>query len=110
MICACTRFIQGKVLNDKKPETIVKALHRGQCLPYGFSTIRFWSDNGGEFRNSKVEEFVTKLGVKIKFTPAYSLWSNRVNERNHYNCDVIVRNIMDEDKKINLGDAVEMAS
>ena len=29
MICACTRFIQGKVLNDKKPETIVKALHRG---------------------------------------------------------------------------------
>ena len=25
----CARFIQGKVLNDKKPETIVKALHRG---------------------------------------------------------------------------------
>ena len=33
MVCACTRFIQGKVLNDKKPETIVKALHRGLCLP-----------------------------------------------------------------------------
>ena len=29
MICACKRFIQGRVLNDKKPETIVKVLHRG---------------------------------------------------------------------------------
>ena len=31
IICACTRFIQGKVLNDKKTESIVKALHRGWC-------------------------------------------------------------------------------
>jgi len=30
MVCACTRFIlQGRVLNDKNPESIVKALHRG---------------------------------------------------------------------------------
>ena len=29
MICACTRFIQGRVSNYKKPESIVKALHRG---------------------------------------------------------------------------------
>ena len=28
MICACTRFIQGRVLSDKKPESIVRALHR----------------------------------------------------------------------------------
>jgi len=41
MICACTKFIQGKVLNYKKPETIVKALHRGWCLPYGYPTIGF---------------------------------------------------------------------
>ena len=33
-----------------------------------------------------------------------------MNERNHYNCDVIVRKIMDEDKKISLGEAVEMVS
>ena len=62
IIYACTRFIQGRVLNDKKPETIVKALHRGWCLPYRYPTIGFWSDNGGEFRNSKMEEFVSKLG------------------------------------------------
>ena len=110
MIFACTRFIQGKVLNNKKPETIVKALHRGWCLPYGYPTIGFWSDNGGEFRNSKMEEFVSKLGLKIKFTLAYSPWSNGINERNHYNCDVIVKKIMEEDKKVGLGEAVDMAS
>ena len=57
-----------------------------------------------------MEEFVNKLGIKIKFTPAFSPWSNGVNERNHYNCDVIVKKIMDEDKKIGLGEAVDMAS
>ena len=76
MVCACTRFIQGRVLKDKNPESIVNALHRGWCLPYGYPMVGFWSDNGGEFRNSKMEEFVNKLGIKIQFTPAFSPWSN----------------------------------
>ena len=79
-------------------------------FPYGYPTIGFWSDNGGEFRNSKMEEFVNKLGFKIKFTLAFSPWSNGINERNHYNCDVIVRKIIEEDKKVGLREAVDMAS
>ena len=98
------------MIKDKKPETIVTVLHRGWCLPYGYPTIGFWSDNGGEFRNSKIEEFVSKLGLKIKFMPAYSPCSNGINERNHYNCDVIVKKIMEEDKKVGLGEAVDIAS
>ena len=88
----------------------MKALNREWCLRYGYPMVGFWSNNGGEFRNSKMEEFVNKLGIKIKFTPAFSPWSNGVNERNHYNCDVIVRKIMDEDKKVSLEEAVDMAS
>ena len=57
-----------------------------------------------------MEEFASKLGLKIKFTPAYSPWFNGINERNHYNFDVIVKKIMDEDKKIGLGEGIEMAS
>ena len=57
-----------------------------------------------------MEEFVNKLGFKIKFTSAYSPLSNGINEINHYNCDVIVKKIMQEDKKIGLGEAVDMAS
>ncbi len=33
-----------------------------------------------------------------------------MNERNHYNCDVIVQKLIDEDKIIGLGEAVDMAS
>ena len=69
-------------------------------MDVGFPTIGFWSDNGGEFRNTKMEEFINKLGLTIEFTPAYSPWSNGANERNHYSCDVIVRKILEEDKKV----------
>ena len=110
MVCACTRFIQGRVLNDKNLEIIINTIHIRWCLLFGYPMVRFWCNNGGEFRNSKMEEFVNELGVKIKFTPVYLPWSNGINERNHYNFDEIVRKIMDEDKKISLGEAVEMAS
>ena len=75
-----------------------------------FSNNWFLADNGGEFRNAKMEEFVNKMGLKIEFGPAYSPWSNGVNERNHYSCDVVVRKIMAEDKKILLQEAVNMAA
>ena len=57
-----------------------------------------------------MEEIVNKLGIKIKLMPAYSPWSNRIDEINHYNCGVIVKKIMEEDKKIVLGEVVDMAS
>ena len=38
---------------------------------------------GVEFRNYKMEDFVSKIGIKIEFSPSYSPWSNRLNERNH---------------------------
>ena len=43
-----------------------------------------------------MEEFVNKLGIKIEFTPAYYPWSNGVNERNHYSCNVVVKKVMEE--------------
>jgi hypothetical protein len=110
MICSFTKFMKGLVVKDKTAETILKGLHGSWCMDLGFPTIGFWADNGGEFRNAKMEEFVNKLGIKIEFGPSYSPWSNGVNERNHYSCDVIVKKIMEEDKKISLQEAVNMAS
>ena len=62
MICGFTMFIRGIVLKDKTPESVIKGLHRAWCMDLGFPTVGFWADNGGEFKNSKMEEFVTKLG------------------------------------------------
>ena len=49
-----------------------------------------------------MKEFEKKLGIKIDFTPAFSPWSNRVNERNHYSYDIIVKKAIEEDKKLKL--------
>ena len=57
-----------------------------------------------------MEEFASKLRLKIKFMPAYSPWSNGINERNHYNCDIIAKKIMEEDNKVGLGEAVDITS
>ena len=59
MICSFTKFVKGVVVKNKKPETIVKALHGTWCMDLGFPTVRFWCDNGGEFRNMTMEEFLT---------------------------------------------------
>ena len=73
------------------------------CNKYGFPSVGFYADNGGEFRNYKMEEFVSKIGIKVEFSPSYSPWSNGLNERNHYSADRIVRKLMDE------GVSLEMA-
>ena len=93
MICVFIRFIKGVVLKNKLPESMIKGLHIGWCLNFGFPTVGFYADNGGEFQNHKVDEFTNKLGLRIEFGLAYSPWSNRVNERNHYCCDMIIKKI-----------------
>ena len=110
MVCACTRFVKGAVILNKELETIIRALHEEWCLDVGFPMVGFWSDNGGEFRNSKMEEFVSKLGLRIGFTPSYSPWANGGNKQNHYSCDVIIKKLMMDDKRLSLPVAVKMAA
>ena len=88
----------------------MKTLHEEWCMDLGFPSVGFWCDIGGEFRNAKLEEFVSKLGIKVEFTPSYSPWYNGVNEWNHYSCDVAVKKIMEEDRKLQLREAVMMAA
>ena len=44
-------------------------------MDFSFPTVRFWADNGGEFRNIKMEEYVNKLEFKTDFALAFSPWS-----------------------------------
>ena len=110
MVDTFSRFIQGKVIKNKGSMTIIKALEETWNLVIGYPSVGYWTDNGGEFRNKEMEEFVTKMGLTIKFTPAYSPWSNGLNERNHYSADQVVKKMMFEDKKMTLEEAVTRAS
>ena len=73
MVCGSTKFIRGRVISDKNPKRIIKAIHKAWCMNVGYPNVGFWADNRGEFRNMKMEEFVNKFGIKIDFTPAFSL-------------------------------------
>ena len=109
MVDSCTRFIKGVVLKNKEAPTVITAIHEHWICNFGFPSIRFWSDNGTEFANIKLTELATKAGFEINYGPAYSPWSNGTNERNHASADIIVKKVMEEDKKITLASAVAMA-
>ena len=104
-------YIKAAVLKNKEPETVLKALTRiwvreGPGIP----SKGWFSDNGGEFRNSIMMEAATKLGLKIFLTAGNSPWSNGKNERNHYSCDVTVDKLMAEDPMMSLEEALSHAT
>ena len=110
MVDAISRMLAGVVLKDKKAEIILEKLEMEWCLRYGYPSLGFYADNGDKFRNYKMDEFVSKLGIKIEFSPSYYPWSNGLNERIHYSADRIVRKLMDENQVILLEQAVSRAS
>ena len=40
----------------------------------------FYADNGKEFVNMKMDEPTTRLGVTVKYSSAYSPWSNGITQ------------------------------
>ena len=110
MVCSFTRFISGVVLPNKRMETVVEALNNGWNWRFGFPSVGFWADNGGEFQNEELNEYASKFGFTVKFGPPYSPWSNGLNERNHHSADVTVNKMLEADKKIDLKMAVNMAA
>ena len=53
----------GKLLTNKKAETIMNALMDNWCMNLGFPSYGFFADNGGEFANLKLDKLATKLGL-----------------------------------------------
>ena len=90
MIDLFTRFIQGKLIPNKKADTIINALTDSWCMSVGFPSQGFFADNGGEFANIKLDEMTSKLGLRVRFGPSYSPWSNGLNEHNHASADITI--------------------
>ena len=78
-------------------------------MSVGFPSYRFFVDNGGEFSNINLDELTRKLGLTVKFGPAYSPWSNGLNERNHASADLTIKKLMEE-KKTTLNDSLVKAA
>ena len=109
MIDSFSRFMVGKLLNNKKADTIIQAIMDNWCMNLGFPMHGFFADNRREFANIKLDELTSKLGITMQFGPAYSPWSNSINERNHASTDLTIRKLMEE-KKTTLTDSLIKAA
>ena len=74
-----------------------------------FPYCGFFTDNGKEFSNVKLDKLTSKLGLTVKFGLAYSPWSNGLNERNHASADLTIKKLMEE-KKVPLNDSLIKAA
>ena len=98
MIDSFSRFMVGKMISNKKADTIIQAIIDSWCIIVGFPSHGFFADNGGEFSNIKLDELTSKLGLTVKFGPTYSPWSNGLNERNHALADLTIKKLLEENK------------
>ena len=103
-------YMAAVVINNKLPETIIRAFHRKWIREGpGIPDRGVFADNGGEFKNPELKEVAAKYGITITLTAANSPWSNGKNERNHYTCDLTTEKLMEEDSKLSIEDAVSHA-
>jgi transposase InsO family protein len=79
----------------------VKTFIRRDQREFGLPIKKVQSDNGIEFRNTNVEEFLDEKGIKHEFLAPYTPQQNRVVERK--NCTLIdmARTMLDGYKTLN---------
>ena len=104
-IDAFTIFVQGKLLNDKKAETIVNEIKESWNLAFGIPEFGYYAEYETEFKNMKMDELLSKLGISISYVLANSPCSNGINERNHSSSDLTIMKLM-EDKSVGLMDVL----
>ena len=83
--------------------TIKEALKDSWIYKVGIPLVRFWADNGREFSKLKMDELTSKLGITIKFAPAYSSCRNGLNEHNYTYVYMNINKLL-EIKKMSLND------
>ena len=55
--------MQGKVISNKKADTIITVLKDPWCMNVGFPSYVLFTDNGGEFANIKMDKLTSKLNL-----------------------------------------------
>ena len=105
-----SRFVQGKVILNKRVDTIVNAVMDTWIMCFGITSVGFYTDNSKEFDNLKMDELTARLGVTIRFCPAESMWSNGINKQNHASCDITIKKLMEEKKVVLTDSLVKVAS
>jgi transposase InsO family protein len=87
-------FLQDK---SKTQEVLKKFLRRAQN-EFDAKVKKIRSDNGTEFKNTQVEDFLDEEGIKHEFSAPYTPQQNRVAERKNHTLIKMARTTLDEYK------------
>ena len=110
MVDEFSGYMKGKVINDKKPDTVIKAFNKSWIEEGpGIPSRGTMTDNGGEFKNPEFKEMAAKFGLKISLTAGNSPWSNGKCERNHYSADRTIQKLREDNPHMSLEDALSAA-
>lgn len=82
MIDSVTRFSMGKIIRNKRKETIVSGFCSGWLSLFG-TPGKVMSDNGGEFANDEYVEMCEQFNIELQNSAAESPFSNGMVERHH---------------------------
>ena len=72
IIDSFNRFVEGKVILNKRADTLVSAVTDMWIICFGIPSVEFYAENGKEFVNVKMDELTKSLGVSIQLGQAYS--------------------------------------
>jgi transposase InsO family protein len=98
-------------LQDKsEPQGIIKKFIRRAQNEYELKIKNIRSDNGSEFWNTNVEEFLDEEGIKHEFSTPYTSQQNGIVERKNRTSIEAARTMLDEYKAPDIfwGEAVNM--
>jgi transposase InsO family protein len=86
-------------LHDKgeTQEVLEKFLKRAQD-EFNAKVKKIRSDNGSEFKNTQVEEYLDQEGIKHEFLAPYTLQQNGMTERKNMTLIESTRTMLDEYK------------
>jgi transposase InsO family protein len=87
-------FLQDK---SETQEVLKQFLRRAQNK-FDAKVKKIRSDNGTEFKNTQVEDFLDEEGIKHKFSAPYTPQQNRVVERMNRTLIEMPRTMLDENK------------
>jgi transposase InsO family protein len=94
-----SRFTWVFFLQDKnETQGIVKKFIRRAKNEYELKIKNIRSDNGSQFRNTNVEEFVDKEGINHEFSTPYTLQQNGNTERKNRTLIEAARTMLDDYK------------
>ena len=89
IIDSFSKFMVGKLIANKKADTVMQATMDSWCMNVGFPTIGFYADNGGEF--FQLSTYLKKKGVRHERSLPRRPATNARAERWHDTIENVVR-------------------